>query len=112
MYLYLWYPLFLGIQSDHGKSQSGNLHDIRVMLFTRMESLPIKYFDTHPHGDIMSVYTNDVDTLRQLIGASLPQLASSAITLVSVFVSMIYLNIPLTVVTLFMVGFMMLVTKK
>ncbi len=90
----------------------GTLHDIRVMLFTRMESLPIKYFDTHPHGDIMSVYTNDVDTLRQLIGGSLPQLASSAITLVSVFVSMIYLNIPLTIVTLFMVALMMLVTKK
>ncbi|MBD5551797.1 MAG: ABC transporter ATP-binding protein [Lachnospiraceae bacterium] len=90
----------------------GTLHDIRVILFTKMESLPIKYFDTHPHGDIMSVYTNDVDTLRQLIGNSLPQLASSVITLVSVFVSMIYLNIPLTIVTLFMVGVMLLVTRK
>lgn len=90
----------------------GALHDIRVTLFTKMESLPIKYFDTHPHGDIMSVYTNDVDTLRQLIGASLPQLASSMITIVSVFVSMIYLSIPLTVVTLFMIGVMMLVTRK
>lgn len=69
----------------------GVLHDIRVALFTRMEALPIKYFDTHPHGDIMSIYTNDVDTLRQLIGMSLPQLASSMITIVSVFVSMIYL---------------------
>lgn len=90
----------------------GALHDIRVILFTKMESLPIKYFDTHPHGDIMSVYTNDVDTLRQLIGTSLPQLASSMITLISVFVSMIYLNIPLTIVTLFMVGVMLLVTRN
>ena len=90
----------------------GVLHDIRVALFTRMEALPIKYFDTHPHGDIMSIYTNDVDTLRQLIGMSLPQLASSMITIVSVFVSMIYLNIPLTLVTLFMVGIMLLVTRN
>ena len=90
----------------------GVLHDIRVTLFTRMESLPIKYFDTHPHGDIMSIYTNDVDTLRQLIGVSLPQLASSMITIVSVLFSMIYLNIPLTVVTLFMVGIMLLVTRN
>ncbi len=90
----------------------GALHDIRVTLFTKMESLPIRYFDTHPHGDIMSVYTNDVDTLRQLIGISLPQLAASMITLISVFVSMIYLNIPLTIVTLFMVAVMMLVTRK
>ena len=90
----------------------GVLHDIRVTLFTRMESLPIKYFDTHPHGDIMSVYTNDVDTLRQLVGMVLPQLASSMITLVSVLVSMIILNIPLTVVTLLMVGVMMFVTGK
>ena len=90
----------------------GALHDIRVTLFTRMESLPIKYFDTHPHGDIMSVYTNDVDTLRQLIGASLPQLASSLITLVSVLFSMVYLNIPLTIVTLFMVGVMLLITRN
>lgn len=90
----------------------GALHDIRVTLFTKMESLPIKYFDTHPHGDIMSVYTNDVDTLRQLIGTSLPQLASSMITVVSVFVSMLWLSIPLTVVTLLMIGVMMFVTRK
>ncbi len=90
----------------------GTMHDIRVQLFTKMESLPIKYFDTHPHGDIMSVYTNDVDTLRQLIGMSLPQLASSMITLVSVFVSMVYLNIPLTLVTLLMVGVMLFATSR
>ena len=90
----------------------GTLHDIRVTLFAKMQSLPIRYFDTHPHGDIMSVYTNDVDTLRQMIGMSLPQLASSIITIVSVFVSMIYLSIPLTVVTLLMLGLMMFVTGK
>ena len=90
----------------------GALHDIRVTLFTKMESLPIKYFDTHPHGDIMSVYTNDVDTLRQLIGVSLPQLAASLITVVSVFVSMLWLSLPLTVVTLLMIGVMMFVTRK
>lgn len=90
----------------------GALHDIRVTLFTKMESLPIKYFDTHPHGDIMSIYTNDVDTLRQLIGVSLPQLAASVITIVSVFVSMLYLSVPLTIITLFMVGVMMLVTRN
>lgn len=90
----------------------GTLHDIRVTLFAKMESLPVKYFDTHPHGDIMSVYTNDVDTLRQLIGVSLPQLAASVITLVSVLISMIYLNIPLTLITLFMVAVMMLVTRN
>lgn len=108
----------IGILCSWGYNQimvrvsQGVLHDIRVTLFTRMEALPIKYFDTHPHGDIMSIYTNDVDTLRQLIGVSLPQLASSMITIVSVFVSMIYLNIPLTLVTLFMVGVMLLVTRN
>ena len=64
-----------------------------------MEKLPIKYFDTHAHGDIMSVYTNDIDTLRQMISQSIPQLLNSAITIVSVFVSMLILNIPLSAVT-------------
>ena len=109
---------FIGILCSWGQNQimvrvsQGTLNDIRIALFTKMESLPIKYFDTHPHGDIMSVYTNDVDTLRQLIGMSLPQLASSMITVVSVFVSMVWLSVPLTVVTLFMVGVMMFVTRK
>ncbi len=108
----------IGILCSWGYNQimvrvsQGALHDIRVTLFARMESLPIKYFDTHPHGDIMSVYTNDVDTLRQLIGASLPQLASSLITLISVLFSMVYLNIPLTIVTLVMVGVMLLITRN
>lgn len=90
----------------------GTMKKIRVELFSNMESLPVKYFDTHAHGDIMSVYTNDVDTLRQLIGQSLPQLINSSIMLVSTFVSMIVLNIPLTVISLLMVAVMLFVTSK
>ena len=90
----------------------GTLKRIRDDLFEHMETLPIKYFDTHAHGDIMSVYTNDTDTLRQMISQSLPQLLSSIITVVSVLVSMIILNIPLTIITLIMVSLMMFVTKK
>ena len=74
----------------------GTLKKLRLELFANMESLPIKYFDTHAHGDIMSVYTNDIDTLRQLISQSIPQVINSCITLVSTFVSMIVLDIPLT----------------
>ncbi|MFQ7521791.1 MAG: ABC transporter ATP-binding protein [Terrisporobacter sp.] len=90
----------------------GTMKKIRIDLFTHMESLPIKYFDTHAHGDIMSIYTNDTDTLRQMIGQSMPQLVNSAVTIVSVFVSMIILNIPLTILTVIMVGFMMFTTGK
>ena len=90
----------------------GTLRNLRVQLFTHMESLPIKYFDQHPHGDIMSVYTNDVDTLRQMLSQSIPQLISSAITIVSVFVSMCMLDIRLTVVTMLMVALMLFTTKK
>ena len=89
----------------------GTMRDLRCRIFEHMESLPIKYFDTHPHGDIMSVYTNDVDTLRQMISQSMPQMFSSAITIVSVLVSMIMLSIPLTALTIGMVGVMMLATK-
>ncbi len=81
----------------------GTLMRLRTDLFTHMESLPIKYFDTHAHGDIMSIYTNDIDTLRQMISQSIPQLLNSAITIVSILISMIMLNIPLTIVTLVMV---------
>jgi len=88
----------------------GTLKDLRQDLFSRMETLPIKYFDTHPHGDIMSVYTNDVDTLRQMISQSIPQMINSSFTIVSVLVSMIILNIPLTVLTLVMVGLMLRVS--
>ena len=90
----------------------GTMKKIRVDLFTHMESLPIKYFDTHAHGDIMSIYTNDTDTLRQMIGQSMPQLVNSAVTIVSVFVSMIIVNIPLTILSVFMVGVMLFTTKK
>ena len=90
----------------------GTLKKIRIQLFSQMESLPIKYFDTTPHGDIMSVYTNDVDTLRQLIGQSIPQLVNSTVTLVITFISMVCLNIPLTILTLCMVAVMLVVASK
>ena len=90
----------------------GTLKKIRIDLFTHMESLPIKYFDTHAHGDIMSIYTNDIDTLRQMISQSIPQLVNSAATIVSVLISMIILNIPLTILTLIMVAIMVFTTGK
>ncbi len=89
----------------------GTLRDLRFELFEKMESLPIKYFDTHAHGDIMSVYTNDIDTLRQMISQSLPQFLNSLITIVSVLIGMIFLSIPLTVLTLFMVGISFFASK-
>ena len=89
----------------------GTLKNLRDELFVHMQTLPIKYFDTHAHGDIMSVYTNDIDTLRQLISQSLPQLVNTIITVVSVFLSMLYLSVPLSILTLVMVGVMMLATK-
>ena len=93
------------------KIAQGTLKRLRDDLFVHMQTLPIKYFDSHAHGDIMSVYTNDIDTLRQLISQSLPQLVNTIITLVSVFLSMLYLSVPLSVLTLVMVGVMMLATK-
>ena len=90
----------------------GTLKKIRIELFSKMESLPIKYFDTTPHGDIMSVYTNDVDTLRQLIGQSVPQLVNSTVTVVLTFISMVCLNIPLTILTLCMVAVMLAAASK
>ena len=90
----------------------GTMKRLRVQLFQNMESLPIQYFDTHPHGDIMSVYTNDTDTLRQLISQSIPQLVNSAISLISAFLSMAVLDLPLTLVSLCMVGVMLLATMK
>ena len=93
------------------KITQGTLKNLRDELFVHMQTLPIKYFDTHAHGDIMSVYTNDIDTLRQLISQSLPQLVNTIITVVSVFLSMLYLSVPLSILTLVMVGVMMLATK-
>lgn len=88
----------------------GTMRKFRDGLFSNMESLPIKYFDTHAHGDIMSVYTNDVDTLRQLFSQSIPQIINSAATLVATLISMLVLNIPLTVITLAMSLVMLKVT--
>ncbi|WP_026524114.1 MULTISPECIES: ABC transporter ATP-binding protein [unclassified Butyrivibrio] len=90
----------------------GTLKNLRLELFEHMESLPIKYFDTHAHGDIMSIYTNDIDTLRQMISMSIPQMLNSAITIVSVFISMVILSVPLTIVTILMVAIMLFVTAK
>lgn len=89
----------------------GCLKDLRNELFEHMQKLPIKYFDTHAHGDIMSVYTNDIDTLRQMVSQSIPQIVNSAVTIVSVFTSMVILSIPLTLVTLIMIGIMLFATK-
>ena len=90
----------------------GMLKTFRDSMFTKMEQLPIKYFDTHAHGDIMSMYTNDTDTLRQMISQSMPQLFNSAITIISTTVWMFMLNIPLTALTFFMVGIMLVLTRK
>ena len=89
----------------------GCLRDLRNELFEHMQKLPIKYFDTHAHGDIMSVYTNDIDTLRQMVSQSIPQVVNSAVTIVSVFTSMIILSVPLTFVTLLMIVVMLFATK-
>lgn len=90
----------------------GTLRNLRNDLFSHMEELPIKYFDTHSHGDVMSIYTNDIDTLRQMISQSMPQMLNSVITVVSVFFSMIALNIPLTVLTIVMVAITLNITKS
>lgn len=90
----------------------GTIRDIRLDIFTHMENLPIKYFDTHSHGDIMSVYTNDVDTLRQMISQSLTQVFQSVITIVSVLISMISLSLPLTIINLVVISLMFFVTTK
>ncbi len=90
----------------------GTLMNLRDDLFSHMETLPISYFDTHTRGDIMSVYTNDIDTLRQMISQSIPQLINSAITIVTVFFSMLMLDVPLTLVTLAMVAVMLVVARK
>lgn len=90
----------------------GTMRNLRIDIFSHMESLPIKFFDTHSHGDIMSIYTNDIDTLRQMISQSMVQLFSSAITIVSVLVSMISISLPLTGLTLVMVAVMFVVSGK
>ena len=89
----------------------GTLKSLRDDMFIHMQSLPIKYFDTHPHGDVMSVFTNDIDTLRQMISQSIPQIINSVFTIVSVFVCMISINLPLTAITVVMVAVMLFSAK-
>ena len=108
----------LGILCSYGYNRimvtvsQGTMRNLRVELFTHMESLPIKYFDTHAHGDIMSIYTNDVDTLRQLLSQSIPQVINSGVTIVIAFVSMMTLDVPLTLITLCMVAVMLFTTSR
>lgn len=90
----------------------GTLRNLRNDMFVHMESLPIKYFDTHSHGDIMSTYTNDIDTLRQMISQAMPQFIESAVTIVTVFCLMVSLSIPLTLTTLLMICITVYATKK
>jgi ATP-binding cassette subfamily B protein len=90
----------------------GSIKHLRDDLFSHMQDLPIRYFDTHSHGDIMSVYTNDIDTLRQMISQSIPQLINSLITIVNVFIYMVILSIPLTLLTLVMVAITLYTTKR
>ena len=89
----------------------GTMRNLRDDLFSRMEALPIKYFDTHAHGDIMSVYTNDVDTLRQLLSQSIPQVINSLITMAATLVTMIILNPALTVISILTAVVMLKVTS-
>jgi len=90
----------------------GTMLRLRQMLFKHMEDLPLRYFDSHPHGDVMSVYTNDIDTLRQVIGSTLPNLLQSVITLVATFTSMVVLSLPLTLVSICMAALTVKVTTK
>lgn len=102
-YLYNYIMVFVG---------QGTMRRIRSDLFTHMEMLPIRYFDTHSHGDIMSVYTNDVDTLRQLIGQSIPQIINSTFSIVTTFTAMLVLNVPLTILSVVMVCILLFVARK
>lgn len=90
----------------------GSLRIIRKLLFEKMEKLPIKYFDTHPFGDVMSIYTNDTDTLREFIGRSFPEIVNLLATLISTLISMFVLSVPLTVISLILVSFVVLITVK
>jgi ATP-binding cassette, subfamily B, multidrug efflux pump len=90
----------------------GTMERMRDGIFSHMQTLPIRYFDTHSHGDIMSIYTNDVDTMRQVISQTIPNVISSAITIVTTFTSMIILSVPLTCVSLCMIAIMMIMVMK
>lgn len=90
----------------------GCIRDMRTEMFSHMQDLPIRYFDTHAHGDVMSIYTNDIDTIRQLISQSIPQIINSVITIVTVFINMCILSVPLTILTIVMVGVTILVSGR
>ena len=90
----------------------GTMEKMRDEIFSHMQTLPIKYFDSHSHGDIMSIYTNDVDTMRQVISQTIPNVISSSITIISTFISMVMLSIPLTMTSLFMIAIMMFMAMK
>ncbi len=108
----------LGVLAAFTQSQvmvyvtQGVLRNMRNAMFVRMQNLPIKYFDTHSHGDIMSTYTNDIDTLRQMISQSIPQMISSVITIISVVICMLMLSVPLTLLTFVMVAITLYTTKS
>ena len=93
------------------KVSQGSLKRLRDDMFSHMEMLPISFFDTHSHGNLMSLYTNDTDTLRQMISQSIPQLLSSIITVVSVFISMLFLSLPLAFVEILIVVVIAKITK-
>lgn len=110
--------LAVGVLAAYGYNRimanvtQGTMHHLRNDLFGKMEKLPIKYFDTHAHGDIMSVYTNDIDTLRQLIGQSIPQIINSTISMTATFITMIILNPALTIISILTAIVMLLVTSS
>ncbi|MBQ8627670.1 MAG: ABC transporter ATP-binding protein, partial [Agathobacter sp.] len=89
----------------------GCIRDMRNELFSHMQDLPIRYFDTHAHGDIMSVYTNDIDTLRQMVSQSIPQMINSVVTVITVFINMCILSIPLTLLSVLVVVITVIVSK-
>ena len=108
----------IGLLASYGYNRimvnvgQGTLRNLRDDLFANMQELPIKYFDTHQHGDIMSVYTNDIDTLRQFITQSVPQVINSSITFVLTFYAMITLNIPMSVISIVMTLAMIIITSN
>lgn len=111
--LYVLSIALITVQSQlMAKITQGFLDKMRCKMFDGMQNLPIKYFDTHKHGDIMSYYTNDIDTLRQLVSQSLPSLIQSAIIVVTVFFIMLWYSVPMTLVILLGIGLMILVSKK
>ena len=111
--LYVLSIAFITVQSQlMAKITQGFLDKMRCKMFDGMQNLPIKYFDTHKHGDIMSYYTNDIDTLRQLVSQSLPSLIQSSIIVLTVFGIMLWYSVPMTLVVLLGIGLMIIVSKK